>query len=552
MKNKTLTLTRILLRNGDGFGIKQSNTGVSKFLYLFFFVVLVPVLLFTVTRFQISAYNTLALIGQEGVIVSWALSLVSIFIFFFGIFYIVSSFYFSTDIEGLLHLPLKPLQIIGAKFAVITLYEYGIAFVILAPTLIVYGIKSSQSVLFYLYSAISFILAPIIPLAIGSIIVMVIMRFTNLSRYKDLLKIVGGMVAIFIGLFVNIMTTRILEGTSTGQLEQLLLQGENSLVKITSAVFPSTKWATDALLSSNALNGFLNLLIFVAVSIGAFLLLLYLAELLYFKGVIGLSESSGSGQTKIVDLEREIVKGSVIKTYTLVELKLLFRTPIYFLNCVLINFIFPLLLLLPMLTAGGSEDFSELIAAIQGVENKGMVVAVIFAILIFLGGVNGVTPSTISREGEGLFVKKYLPVSYKDQITAKVLSGLIIGYIGLITTLIAAFIFIKISLSLVVIILLTGWLPILFTSFTGILIDLNNPKLNWVSEQQAVKQNMNVLYNIIIGMIFAVLTVVATLHFKWGFATALVMIIAIYALLNILTGSLVYTKGAKVFAELEG
>ena len=98
-----------------------------------------------------------------------------------------------------------------------------------------------------------------------------------------------------------------------------------------------------------------------------------------------------------------------------------------------------------------------------------------FAAASFLGGSNGTTSTSISREGQELYVKKYLPVSYRQQLTAKVLSGFVLGLAAVIMMVLFAVLGLKLSPWLGLLILATAWLPFM-PRLTGI-IDLYNPKL---------------------------------------------------------------------------
>ena len=95
MKNKTLLLTRNLLKNGEGFGIKGMKNKVSKVLFSLMLIISLPGLVAMFSLFVNGAYSLLTVIGQEGVIISWGIAVTSVVIFIFGIFYIAASFYFS-------------------------------------------------------------------------------------------------------------------------------------------------------------------------------------------------------------------------------------------------------------------------------------------------------------------------------------------------------------------------------------------------------------------------------------------------------------------------
>ncbi len=181
----------------------------------------------------------------------------------------------------------------------------------------------------------------------------------------------------------------------------------------------------------------------------------------------------------------------------------------------------------------------------------GIVLIATFSIAFFLGGANGTTSTSISREGQELFVKKYLPVSYRQQLTAKVLSGFILGGIGVLMLVLSAVFLLKLSLWTALLIMLTAWMPILLTSITGLLIDLYNPKLDWDSEQKAVKQNVNVLYNMLIGLIFAGLTWIL-LPLSSNLALMVGILVLAYGLLCFILMKTLLSIGVRQFCRLEG
>ena len=94
-------------------------------------------------------------------------------------------FYFSKDIEYLLPLPLKPYEIVIAKFNTILVTEYITVFAFLLVPFIIYGIVTSASLLFYLYGALVLLVFPILPALISSIIVMLVMSITGIIKNKD-------------------------------------------------------------------------------------------------------------------------------------------------------------------------------------------------------------------------------------------------------------------------------------------------------------------------------------------------------------------------------
>ncbi|MFA7573123.1 MAG: hypothetical protein WCY24_05340, partial [Lutispora sp.] len=113
-------------------------------------------------------YDIMAGVGQQGLILWTAISLVSLLTFLLGIFFIMGVFFYSNDIELLLPLPLKPWQILGAKFITVLVYEYMSQLVLFAPVLLAYGIKDDANFLYYIYGLLAYLLLPVVPLVFSS------------------------------------------------------------------------------------------------------------------------------------------------------------------------------------------------------------------------------------------------------------------------------------------------------------------------------------------------------------------------------------------------
>lgn len=554
MKNNTLLLTRILLKSGEGFGFKLKSKW-AWILFLLSLVVFVPLLVFTYIIVLNRLYDALVTVDQQGVLIGWSLAICSLLVFFFGLFYIISSFYFASDIENFLPLPVRPKQIIGAKFIVAVLYQLLITAMIFLPVLVFYGVKQGGGVLYYIYGVVILLLLPVVPLALATLLVMIIMRFTNLSRFRELLKVLGGIAAILLGISVNFFIRYYSFDISPDQVMALMELGNNSLALLLAKMIPTISWATQALFTYATIGGFINLLVFTAISIGSYIVLLYLSDLFYLKGVIGISETSSRRLGKL-NLRRSVKQRSVIYSYAINELRLLFRTPIYFLNCVLINFMWPVFLVIPfLLESSGSQEGPDLAMIVETLSDPriaGIIIAVILAILTVIGGSNGIAATAISREGQTLFTKRYIPVSYRDQLLAKVISSLLIGCGGLLFLAAILVALIKIPVYIVVISVLLGWLPILLTSFIGILVDIHNPKLEWDSEQKAVKQNLNVVYSILASMLIGIVVVVVPLLLKLNLFWTIIILTAFFGGANYFLYRVICTVGVKRFSQLEG
>ncbi|HEY8892937.1 MAG TPA: hypothetical protein VIM70_22165 [Clostridium sp.] len=552
--SKFIALTMVLLKTGTkSFSNKKNKNGIKEiFLGLILILALTPMAI-GFGKFIFMAYDGLHAIGQEGVILGFGLSVVSVVIFFFGIFYAMGIFYFSMDVENLLPLPLKPWHIMGAKFTVVLIYEYLTEIIFFAPTLIAFGIKSDGGALYYAYGVVIFLLLPIVPLVMASVINMIIMRFTNIAKNKDRFRLLGGIIAMSVGVGINIYIQRFSQNISQSSITEMFAKGNNSLLSLATQIFPSTKIAVNSLVNTSNVQGFINLILFVVISVAALIIFIILGQVLYFKGVMGVSETTSKRKTlSNLELIKNTTQRSSLKVYVLKELKLLFRTPIYFINCVLMNFLWPVFLLIPVFSQnGGGGQLKKLTELLQDGRSTGVVLGAFFAVMLFTSCSNSISTTAITREGKNLFILKYIPMKYKEQLMAKVLSAAVLGVAGMFVVIILGIILIKLPLNLVLLMLIVGSVGILLTSFIGIFIDLNFPKLNWDTEQKAVKQNFNVIVSMIICIALGGLTVFLIIKFEITKWVVFALIAGLYGILDVVLYYLLGTKGVKILGKIE-
>ncbi|MFR9256764.1 MAG: hypothetical protein ACLVJ6_15405 [Merdibacter sp.] len=111
----------------------------------------------------------------------------------------------------------------------------------------------------------------------------------------------------------------------------------------------------------------------------------------------------------------------LFSAFLLKELRMLFRTPVYFMNCVLTALLMPVLLVIIIVSA-----FSELGTQIALPITLGYIpnlwaitLLIAFAAGGFMGGINMISSTSVSREGTNAFFMKYIPVPVQTQVMAK-------------------------------------------------------------------------------------------------------------------------------------
>ena len=548
MNKKLLILTLALMKNGFSFP-KEKNKKIKQILLLVVLAFSLLPMVFSIVNFLTNTYDGLATVGEEGVLLSLGIAVSAFVIFFFGLFYTMNTFYFSDDVENLLPLPIKSSHILGAKFIIVTIFEYLTASMIFLPILIVYGVKSGGGLLYYLYALLIFLALPVIPIVLDSVIVMIIMRFTNLAKNKDAFRVISAVIAIIFGVGVSTMSQRLVLNAGAGQTQL----GNNSMVAVTSNIFPASKLGALGLINHGNLSGLVYTGLFIIVSLLGFYLFLLLGNKLYFKGVTGVSVSSSSKkQISSEELSRKSIRSSVMRSYVMKEIRILFRTPAYFINCILMNFIWPIFLIIPIFTQPNSmSGIGAMVGVMQKQGISGTVFVAFFGVMLFVSSSNGIAATSISREGENVFFNKYIPVSYKTQIMAKVIAGVIMGVVGMLSISLVAVILLKLPLSLMALMCVTSFLAILFSNFVGIIIDLYNPKLHWDNEQKAVKQNLNLMLSMVICIAFGGLTAFAVIKLNLNLIQVVVSLIALYGTLDSLLYLFIKNMGSKIFSKIE-
>lgn len=554
-----IALTKILLKNSlTSFNSKKGkgwlNSNVKNIALFALIAVSMLPLVGGIAAMVYASYGVFKSIGQEALILASGLLSVGMIVLFFGIFYVMNVFYFSKDVESLLPLPLRPSTIMAAKFTVTLLYEYLTELVVLAPILVAFGAASRAGIVYYLYAILAFITMPIIPLVYSGIFNMVVMRFTNISRNRDQFRIIGGIFGIFIALFANMKIQSLAQSATDPEvLKNMLLSGDNTLLNVMTGIFPTNKFLTLGLANSSSLTGFVNILLYVAISASLIALYLSLGESLYFKGLIGMSETKSKRKKLTAEqFDKSVVKSSAVRAYTIKELKLLFRTPVYFINCVMFNFLWPVVLVIPLFAnTQNSSQFLQFKNMISLGTYDGIVLAIAFAAVLFASGTNGVTATAISREGTNIFINKFIPVSYMDQIMGKVMAGVVLGMAALVSLLIAAVLLFGMPIYLIVLVIITGILGVLFTSFLGILVDLNYPKLYWDNEQKAVKQNLNVMVSILVSMVGAAAAVVPAIIFSLGVWLVFAGLLLVFGFADLVLYGLIKSAGVNLFEKIE-
>jgi ABC-2 type transport system permease protein len=540
---KLKSLVLAMLKNTFSMVDQGKRKKSSKILLYGFALLMIVAFLPTLAMLHfltIDAVDLLAPFQQTGVIIALLFNSLALMIFFFGIFLIPAVFYFSRDIETLLALPLKPVEILVSKFIVTLIYEYLTLALFFIPVISGYARAVSPDMMFYVFAIIVFLILPIIPLVLAGLIIMLIMWLIPFAKNRDFFNMISGGIALIFALWLNYALAGLATVTE-GDLINMLIEGNNSLIALFQSFIPNIPFAISAVVN----NDIIQLLISLAITVGIFAGFLLLSQVLYFRGVIGVNETSSSRrQLSSKDFSRSTRSQKAIVTYLLKELRLLFRTPIYLMNCVSVNVLIPVLFIIMTAAFPEEEDLFAIILTIPWDNALAISLASAFGVAfgLIMGSMNMVSATAISREGQHVYFMKMIPMEIMDQLHAKSMSGFLLSLLGLILTVIPAAYFLKAPWYILAIFSVMAILGSLFINYFSIIVDVIHPKLVWETEQAAVKQNINFVFTLLpsFGLAYLLVWLALTFDFDYRiFAPASFLVMIVLTLITIQAAKMV-------------
>ena len=343
--------------NGRKIGLDKDKSGYT---YLYFGLVALGFIPFAVMLFKLANVMSSALIsvGQPGLAVIMSVMAGQVFVVFIGLSHLMSSLYYSSDLEQLQSYPLTPWQIMSSKVLVVYAGQLVFALFTAAPFIITLGVNLGD-VSYWLIAPVVFLLIPAVPLAVGVLLLVPIMRLTARSRRRDLFRVLFGLV-----FFVFVMVFQYLNMNMAKYGPEVLmakLMERNGLVTAAAGVYPVLKSAAWALTGETASRRLMGLLLYAGASAGIFNLVISLSQRWFFGGV-GTGVATGR-KAPISGLSNKQVSfprpRSPLASIMLRDHRILVRTPNFFLTVLLNLLVLPIILLFGYI--GGGQELGPLI-----------------------------------------------------------------------------------------------------------------------------------------------------------------------------------------------
>lgn len=184
---------------------------------------------------------------------------------------------------------------------------------------------------------------------------------------------------------------------------------------------------------------------------------------------------------------------------------------------------------------------------------KYLPLSVISAISLIAGMNQIVTPS-ISLEGKNIWILKSLPIKTEDILKAKESVQLYVNCIPIVLSSIVLCYCLKLPYSMTITVCLINLFIEIAVTHIDLLIGLLKCDLNWTSEVQPIKQNVSILYGMIVSLLFTVMVVggyfLLTKYTNIEIDSYLQYCEIVLILITLGLQKLVYTKGVELFDKL--
>lgn len=431
------------------------------------------------------------------------LQVICIFTVVFGILVIFNELYFSNDIEYLLPWPLRAWQIVASKFTAAYMNENIMQCLLVLSCIVGFGIGAGIGPLNWVLSIIGIITLPIIPLAYCAIVGMLLMSFTRLIRNKDVIQRVT-VLALFLVLLNFVGSISTIKNMDIIAYVGQVASGKSGGLVVLNYVFPHVllfvKMIGEGSLIATVEYFLLHMIVLV--------IMLVIAELVYFRGVIGLTSASGTAKKEEIEkLVSSSRQHSAAWSYFLKEVRILVRTPVFFTNCVGINFVWPVFVY-AMYKLQNTNSSLQRLRDLYVIGDERLQVGFLVGIVgisVLITAINSISSGSISREGKNFSFMKYIPVPYALQWHVKAMVGILFPVAGMLIYLLPFLIIMKFPILHILYLTVICVLAITFVGYMGIYVDSTQPKLVWDDEMNSLRENYNTFFAMGLAMLFVLI-----------------------------------------------
>lgn len=513
---KIIDLTSIFLRDSYQ-NIDIINSKTHKLNKKSIYVWMIAILFLALFFLSENVINFLVKRGQEEIFLNIYFLILAILMMFQTVLVCTNIFYFSKDLEFVLPLPIKPVELLIAKFSTLIckLYISELIFGIIPITM--YGLLTNASILFYLYELIAFTLFPIFLALVISMVMMFVMKISKFIKNKDLFQVIMTLLLMVIIFAVEYKITGSIltneQPIETIDEQQVLekIMNFNDRIKESNKYFLVVNPCVQMLTESN-IAGFLQIIKLLLINTVTFILFIFIGKITYLKDILKNTAYLINKNNKQTDLQKKCKIKNIKKAYISKEFKSLFRNPMFFMQCVypvliwLITLTIMSFILIPkMEIAFSNEEFRETIGDISFDITA---IYLILGVIQLLFMMSPASLTAISREGKNAMFMKYIPISFYKQFIYKGVPQVFINTVSVIVVLgVIHYAIPSIEMMYIFMMFVLAMLLNIINSYSMLMVDLIRPKLEWDTEYAVLKQNNNKIFQYVFTILIILLLI---------------------------------------------
>ena len=537
MNNKSLwPLFRILASNNFSLGtflegFKKGVKGILKnlliILLVLYFIVVAGGMYITVMNLLGNGLVNSGDIDKMPVVIIFASFCL---VLFFGFISAATNYYTGAGEEQFLAMPLKPVEIFGAKIGVTAITDAALGAVVVIVGSVIYGIKAGLLTKPLFYVGMLVTTSAIVSISLFLIYGLMMLFLIVFPKFRKR-SILTGIATVLVFVFVCCYSF------FSSQMTMMFDLNEGAAAPMVQMIRIWVQKAPVLMIFAQAVSGKILPMLYMVAITGIFIFgVVPLFAPVYIKTLNGFSDikSKKISREKAQDvITRNVKTNSVFSTLFTRDLRTMFREPSFFANGPLLLIILPVIMLL----SGGisffmasKENLGVVMNEIQKIflqmSPEGLIsfkhyaTLILAAISIFMGNCTNVASTSFSREGKALYDLKAMPIECDTIVLVKFWHAFmycIIAVAIMALYFIAAVVLFHIPLTwgevltMIIQACIISLLVSLVLIFTEMFIDTVNPKLQWENPTAAFKQNVNAVVSsfISIGLvgIFVVLII---------------------------------------------
>lgn len=502
------TLKYLLLKDMGLYGFNifaslRDRKRRSKLLVALVAIVVLAVYSILFTKVFLGSFDTFKSLGMADSFLMAGYFVYLILLLFMSGTIIISKIYFSNDITTLLPLPIKSQTLMISNVAISSIMGIVYSLFYTVPVILKYGSGMNQGIEYYIFAFISLVTMTVITNSLVAFVIVLVMSYVNkFASAKKILQFFGMLLTIVFSLGINFMIQKFM--TENGGFNQnMFINATNGLVEQMYSIFPPLRIVNLSLTSPTITEKIFYLLLQIVLTIAIVFISANVGSKLMIKGillnkVVAVKKKKG----KSIKLGQKSTFASLISK----EFNTIFRNPSYAFNTLGVGLILPLALMIPFLARNdaGNINFSEIKMYLDMfMEETVGEIPIYFALglllSLFFTATACAATTSITREGNRIWLMQSLPIKAKEQISARIVSSMILSFLTVLPTFLLIAFFLKFGIKFFLVAMVANLVASFFISSVGLFVDILRPKLDWRTPQEAMKQNLNVFILTIIN-----------------------------------------------------